>query len=483
MKNIVRIYLFVLVSMSGALVQAQEPDSISLPGIIEIAQLQSISARQAKTLQTTRYWEWKSYKAELKPQLVLDGTLADFNRIFQPVQQPDGAFDFKPVFTNNAVLGVSLSQSIPFTGGSLFLQSQVRRFDNFNPREVLYSGVPIAIGIDQPLFQFNPWKWDNQIEPLKYEESKQQYIEDLGDIAVESVRLFFNLVSAQINWQIASTNKQNTDTLLVISEERYKLGKIARNDLLQLKLETLNARKSLASAELDLKNQGLRLRSFIGYRDASNFNLILPEEIPDYQASVEKALQEAYANRPDAIGFERQRLEAERDVAQAKGTTGLQMSLIGTFGLSNSGNTIGSIYDSPQDAESVQLTMTLPIMDWGRAKSRIETSKANRQFVQFQVEQDQINFEQEVITQVTLLETNRTQVELTAEADRIATERYGIAQQRFILGDLNITDLSIALQEKDRAKRDYILALWDFWLAHYNLQRLTLFDFITEQKL
>lgn len=121
-------------------------------------------------------------------------------------------------------------------------------------------------------------------------------------------------------------------------------------------------------------------------------------------------------------------------------------------------------------------------MDWGRTKSRRETALAEQQLAQYQVEQDRLDFENEIQTQVTLLEMFRTQVLLTAEADQIAAERYEIAQNRYILGDLSITDLSIALQEKDRAKRDYVLALWDFWAAYYNLRKLTLYDFEKNEK-
>lgn len=68
------------------------------------------------------------------------------------------------------------------------------------------------------------------------------------------------------------------------------------------------------------------------------------------------------------------------------------------------------------------------------------------------------------------------QVTLTAQADQIG-------QDRFKLSDLSVTDLGIATQEKDRARRDAILALRDYWQAFYTLRLLTLYDFETEQKI
>lgn len=478
--NIVIVYLFLF---SKLFAQPGKVSEFTLQQIVDIAKSQSIAAKQASTLKTTRYWEWRSFQADLKPQLLLTGTLPDFNRTFQPITQPTGTIDFQSISNNNAQLSLALQQNIAATGGILFIQSNLQRFDDFNPRKTLYNGAPILIGFSQPLFQFNPWKWDKQIEPLKYKESQQQFIFDLEQLSAQAVDLYFNLLSAQINLQIATINQTNTDTLYSIAQERLKLGKASRNDVLQLKLETLNARKSLATAQQDVQSRTLQLRSFIGYREANQFELALPGEIPPFSVDEAQALQEALVNRPDAIGFQRQLLEAKRDVAQAKGETGLQMALTGGFGFSKSGREFDEVYNNPQDLENLRLQLSIPIMDWGRTKSQRETSLANQQFTQYQVEQDKINFENEIQTQVTLLDMVRLQVDLTAEADKIAAERYGIAQNRYILGDLSITDLSIALQEKDRAKRDYVLALWDFWAAYYNLRKLTLYDFEKNQKI
>ncbi|MNL65473.1 hypothetical protein D3C87_1898080 [compost metagenome] len=75
------------------------------------------------------------------------------------------------------------------------------------------------------------------------------------------------------------------------------------------------------------------------------------------------------------------------------------------------------------------------------------------------------------------------QVKLTQVADGIAADRYQIAKERFILSDLSVTDLGIATQEKDIARRDYILALRDYWQAYYSLRLLTLYDFELNRKI
>ena len=114
---------------------------------------------------------------------------------------------------------------------------------------------------------------------------------------------------------------------------------------------------------------------------------------------------------------------------------------------------------------------------------RRRSSEANEQFTEYAVEQDKQTFKQQIVTQVTLFNQMKEQVGLTAQADSIAGEKYKIAKERYVLGNLSITDLSIAFQENDQAKRDYVAALRDFWGAYYQLRYLSLFDFENNQKI
>jgi outer membrane protein TolC len=90
-----------------------------------------------------------------------------------------------------------------------------------------------------------------------------------------------------------------------------------------------------------------------------------------------------------------------------------------------------------------------------------------------------VNAEQEIITQVRQFELLRLQIEITKKSDQVARERYNVAQNRYLIGKIDITNLNIALTEKDNAKRSYLEALRTYWSSYFNLRRLTLFDFAT----
>ncbi|MES2730196.1 MAG: TolC family protein [Bacteroidota bacterium] len=481
-----KLFLYLLLLLLWLLVTplvSLQAQPINLPEVIQIAKQQSVAAKQAITQKQTNFWQYRAFQADFRPQLSLDGSLPNFTRSFIPVTQPDGTINFQQISNNNSLLNLTLNQNIPFTGGTIFLQKQLQRFDNFQQKNTLYNGIPLAIGINQPLFRYNPMKWSRKIEPLWYAERNQQFIESLEQVALSATGLYFDLLVAQVNLQMAQKNLQNNDTLYKIAGQKLQLGKLSQNDLLQLQLSVVSARKELASAEQTAAVASLGLKSYIGYRNERPLELVIPTNIQAFEVNTQTALDEAFANRSNAIAFRRKLLEAERDVNKAKKDNGLNASLNAAFGLSNQGAQLGDVYFRPQDREYIEIQFNLPIMTWGRSKARTETALAYQQLAVQSVEQDKLTFEQQVFTQVTLLQMLQKQVALTVEADQIAASRYQIAQDRFKLSNLSVTDLVIATQEKDRAKRDAILALRDYWQAYYMLRLLTLYDFEHNEKI
>ena len=75
------------------------------------------------------------------------------------------------------------------------------------------------------------------------------------------------------------------------------------------------------------------------------------------------------------------------------------------------------------------------------------------------------------------------QLVLAEEARSVSEQRYRIATERFKTGDISIGDLNISMSEKDRAQRDYVQSLRDYWESYYKIRLLTLYDFRVQQKI
>ena len=458
--------------------QLQPSRIMTLQQVVDLAKEQSLSAKQASTQLENRYWQYRTFKSNYKPQLGLSGTLPDYNRAITPVTQNDGTEMYRRRSLSTSSLDLSLNQNIGLTGGSVFMSSQLQRIDIFGEqRGNNYLANPFVIGFNQPLFRYNDLNWAKKIEPLRYQESRKQFIEDMESVGLQASELFFNLLLAQINFEIAQTSLANTDTLYKISVGRFNLGKIAENDLLQMELGLMNSRNNVAQGELDVQLGTLRLRNFLNLKGNEEIILIEPTTIPEFNIDLQQAISEARANRKQMLEFERYKLEADRDVARAKGENRLNANLVASYGLTQSAILAENAYIEPLDQQRLQVGFQIPIVDWGRARSQIRTAEANRELVELNVSQAEQNFEQEIILLTTQFAMYREKLKIAIQSDTIAQKRLEISMQRYLIGKIGILDLNVALDERIQAKRSYVNALRDFWTSYYDLRRKTLFDF------
>ncbi len=475
-------FCFLLFSVFFAKNLAAQTDtmSVSLEEIVTLAQSEAPDALLAETRVKNRYWFYQSILADYKPGLNFEGTLPDLNRSIGLIVRPDGTSTFVQQSQVVNSVGLSLQQRIAKTGGTIFARSSLQRLDLLVPKApnvTSYFSTPFSIGFNQPVFGYNQLKWNKKIEPLRYQEATRSYAEEMENVAYEASDLFFGVFIAQLNLRSARQDKANSDTLFNISKGRFEVGRIAETELLQIELGSMNADAAVQQALLDLQSGTERLRNFLGVRKAVFFKMEAPEAIPAFNVKPEEALQYASQFRSDVIGFERRLAEAEASVAEAKSNRGFQMDIFGQLGYSQSGKTLNDAYNSPEDYERLSIGITMPILDWGRGQARLETAYSNRELEQMNVEQEKVNFEQEILLKVKQFDLVRNQVALAKRAYDVSQKREEMTRNRYYIGKIDVLDLGIAVTDKEAARRSYMTALRTFWLAYYDLRRITLYDF------
>ncbi|AOW16779.1 transporter [Polaribacter vadi] len=456
---------------------------ISLEEAITIAQKNSPDYKALLNQNQASYWRYRRFKAGFLPQLRFDGTIPQyFNSIEQQTNDQGEAIFVR--FNQATYDGtLSLNQNLALTGGTFSVESTLRRIDNFgNNSNSGYSVIPFSLRYNQNSLFYNDFKWQKRIEPLIYEEAKREFIETMEQISFNTSRRYFALLKAQIQSKIAKSNYSNQDTLFQISKGRFKMGKIAENDLLQIELSVLNSENDVITNEINFKRSSQNLSRYL-VLDTEDILLATPEELTLFTVTVEKALEEAKANRKAVIEFRRRRLQAERDVAEVRGSNRVQMSLTANFGISQQGNEFNNLFQDYNQQQNVMLSLGIPILDWGVSKSRRKLVEANKDLVNTNIEIQEQEFEQEIYLHVLNWQNQRNFLNTAKKAQEIALKRYEIAKKRFVLGKISITDLNIALQEQDRSVLQYLNSLEKFWTDYYILRQLTLFDFIKNKKI
>lgn len=460
------------------------PDSLGLEAFLELATQRALSTYRADADLELAQLNFRLFQANLRPQLRANANFPNYQRTVREIIQPDGGVRFQAVRNNNSILGMTLTQQIPQTGGTLFVRSNLQRFDDFETNDRFYNGIPVRIGLIQPIFGFNPLKWDQQIEPVRLAEARKQFFADRAAIRTQATRLFFALVFARTEVDIAVANQQSNQELYHIARERHALGKISDSDLIQLRVNLLSAQRSARNARQNLRDRSADLVTYLGLtNDNTIVQPILPDAVDSLAIDAQQALDLAFAQRAEPDNFQRRLLQAERDVDQAKGEGGFQADLSASFGLTRSAEDIQTVYQDPQQEQLLQVQLRVPILDWGQQQSRVKFQEVRRDLVREQVRQDRLNFQTDVRQTVQQFLNLQQEVRLARELQQLARKRFEIARESYRLGAINVTDLIFSQQEKDLAQRTYVLALGDYWQAYYRLQELTLYDFFSDQPL
>ena len=476
-----RIPFFLLLVLP--LFMTAQSKKIKLTEAIKIAQEKSPQYVRAVNTYQGSYWAYRRFKADFLPGVSLDATLPEYSNSTRRITNDLGQDIF--VNQNQSVFetGLRIQQKVPFTGGQFFVRSELQRVDRYGEDAATnYSLIPFSINYFQNSLFYNPYKWQRKIEPLRYEESKREIIESMERISLTTCLRYFGLLKAQVTLEIAKKNLSAQDTLLQITKGRYKIGKIAENELLQIELSHLISKNNVTTNTILLKKTSQDLARFLEL-DTESIELEVPEKLKEFGVDVAKALSEAENNRKSVIEFRRRRLEAEQELAEVKGSNRLQMALSANFGLNRRADEYDALFQDYDQQQRVSLSLQVPIFDWGVSKSRRKMAEADLSLVENDIKQEKQEFEQEIFLHTLNWSSQRDFLATAEKAQEIALKRYEITKNRYVLGKITITDLNIAQQEKDKAVVDYLNSLEKFWIDYYTLRRLTLYDFAVNEKI
>ncbi len=478
-----RHFLLILSILFIGRVSAQEAVmSLTLDDAIRIAQEHSPQAQAARHTYRSAYWNYRFYKANYLPSLTMTSN-PTFNEQINKITQPDGTNLFIKQNQLSTDVSFTINQNIPLTGGSFFIRSSLTRLDEFENDATAYNSQPLVIGYQQTLLGYNSLKWDKRIEPIRFREAKKNYNEALELVASQASNLYFGLATAQTNLDIASYNYASADTLYRYAQGRYNIGTITANEMLQLEINKLSGETDMMNARIEVEEQMQALRSFLGMQDDVEIRVTPSDSVPNFQVDMGEALQMAMENSPEPEMYERMKQQSLSNLAYAKGNAGLKADLYVQFGLSQTGNKLRESYRDPMNQYYASVGISLPILDWGRAKGQVRVARSNVDLVNTQAEQGMRDFELNVCKMVRQFNLQHQYVVIASKADRTAERRYEVAKRLYILGKSTILDLNAATTEKDSARRNYISALRTYWSLYYGLRSMTGYDFEKNQKI
>ncbi len=457
---------------------------LTLENCIKLAQKNSLEAKQAQYDFADAYYQYKLYRKSLLPTLSLSGSLPAFNRSISKITLPDGSESFVAQSTGNYSANVQLNQVIPFTGGQFYVSSGLQRLDVFlDNRTTSYLANYVNVGIRQPLVTYNSYKWQRKIEPLAYSEAKRVYAEALEKVALQTVEHYFALLEAQITLQLKQQNLADNDTLFAIAKEKYALGKITEDQLIEVEISCLNLAVEIEELQNEMEDKWAALSNYLGISEQERVEISIPNRINDDFIDFEKAYYEAIENGSVGLTQRRKIVEAQSDVARAKADNGFSLDLNASFGLSKSDDVFRTLYRNPLDQEQITLTFNIPILEWGMAKCRRKRAEIALLSVQNSVEQEKLDFRRTLISMVNQYNRQASQLRLVEKSTELSAIRFAMSKERYATGKIGFLDYSVAQNEKDNAQLEYVRVLQKNWTKFYEIRQTTLYDFVKNRKI
>jgi outer membrane protein TolC len=476
MKKLILVASIITLSVSNIFAQQKV---LTLEQTIAIACDSSLQAFVSKNLYLSSYWQFKSYKAARLPSLTLNTTPISYSKDFTKRYLSDQNIDVyrqqQSLYSNGSL---ALTQNIDFTGGSIFANSSLGYINNFGTlNSTQFNVIPLQIGYQQSLIGYNSFKWEKKIEPLKYEKAKRNFIYQVEEISGTCIQYFFDLASAQIEYSRAMENLSSTDTLYQIGQKRFAIAAIPKSELLTLQLDALNAKNSLRNAKSNLNKAMSAFVTFLNLEKGTEIKLQLPEKLNAAQVSADKALQYSMMNNPTYLENKTNILDGEKQVDQTLKQLYFNASVYASVGFNNVADNWRSAYTNPVRQDNISLGLNIPILDWGVRKGKLNMAKNNLNVTKLSAKQKEIALQQDVVNTVQDFIIQQDVIKSAETATSIADLAYQATRERFIIGENDISALTLSLNRQTEAKRNYIEAIKNYWLSYYKIRKLTLFDF------
>jgi outer membrane protein TolC len=450
--------------------------SMTLEEAIDMARVRSVDAAEALDELRTAYWEWRTFRADQLPEVTFKATAPSYANQYSSYMNENGEYSFVRSKSLEAVGQLSVTQNIRLTGGTISLNSSLdflRQFDGDGSNK--FMTIPVALTLNQPIFGVNTMKWDAKIEPVKYAEAKAKFLSATEDVARQTVEYFFTLIMSRENVDIAKQNLANAEKLYTVAVEKRQMGQISENDLLQMELNVLSAKSSLTDYTSTLKSDMFQLRTFLDLDEDVDIVPEIPSAVPAVEINYDEALEKALENNKFAQNMARRQLEADYQVAKAKGDL-REINLFVQVGYTGTDNNFSSAYTRLKSNEIVQIGFSIPLLDWGKRRGKMKVAESNRRVTESTLRRERMDFNQEIFILVERFTNQQSQLDIAVRSNEIAQRRYATNVETYLIGKISTLDLNDSQTTKDESRRDYVNELYKYWNYWYQLRSLTLYD-------
>ena len=352
---------------------------------------------------------------------------------------------------NLRALGVRINAPVP----GFAIPSIVGPFNYFDLRATLTQTVADMTAVN------------NYRSAQELTRANQRTAEDARDLVVLAVGgAYLQAIAAKARVASARAQLETATALYQQTFQRRQVGLSAQIDVNRSLVQEQTEQQRLATLENDLAKQKINLARLTGLPPNDGYELT--DEVPFATApavTVDDALKQAFAARPDLKAAEAQVRGAERARAAARAERLPSLDLSADYGA------IGTNPSQSHGTFTVVGTLRFPIWQGGRTEGDIEQANAALDQRRAELEDARGRIESDVRNAFLDLQAAANQVAVSRNNQQVARETLQLTRQRF---DAGVTDSVEVVQSQEgvaSADLDYITSLFAHNLAKLSLAR------------
>ena len=338
-----------------------------------------------------------------------------------------------------------------------------------------FPGFPVVVGpfgvqdargyVSQKLFDWNSVEnLRASTERLKASQSSYKSSRDLVVLAVANAYLQVIADSSTIESQQAQLS--TSQALYQRARDQRAAGVAARIDELRAQVELQTQQQRLIAARDERSKDLLSLARVIGLPAGQEF--ALTDNVPYAPlegVSLDKALEGAYANRPDYLSAQ---LEARAARLSRKATVAENFPTVTSS--ANYGD-IGPNFGNSHGTFTASAGLNIPIFQGTRVKADVLEADATLQQKEAQLEDLKGHIDQDVRSAFLDLDSASELVKVARSNMDLARETLAQAQDRFSTGVTDNIEVVQAQESVSSADQAYISSLYAFNIAKVQLAR------------
>lgn len=322
-----------------------------------------------------------------------------------------------------------------------------------NTNMVLYQGGNITHTIEQ--------------NKLRMEQSSYQTDQYKNTLTIQILQAFLTVLGNEELLKYQEVVVKASEEQLKQGKEQFQFGKILESDYLLLDAQYANDQNNILDTRISRDNSLLTLKSLLSMPAMTELRIVYPDttSIKDMGVlpSVDKVMEHTFYTLPDL-----KISQYNIDLAQI----GLKMSkanylpTLSLHGSISAGHTDFGNFGSQLSRlnEQVGISLSVPIYDNSRTKSKVTQSRIALQQAELDKKQSELDIQQTVVTEYQSVVSAYNKFQTTNIRQNAYSKTFDVYRAQFNMGAITAVDLLQQQNNYISALNDYIQSKYEFIL-------------------